>query len=260
MGSDIGLDRCRSPMAVILMIAPAILGAVIRAVVFDLDGVLLDSEQLWDQARQEVAGQHHGRWHAEATAAMQGMSSVEWSTYMRDVLAVDLPPDRITELVVENLLRKYQHSLPLIPGAIEAVQRIGHRWPLALASSANREVIDKVLAVAGLRDAFLATVSSEEVPRGKPAPDVYLEAARRLGHPPWACAAVEDSANGIRSAVAAGLHAVAIPNRDYPPPDSVLAEAERVIGSLSDLTVEMLDQLDGRKRISHEAGDDSSAS
>jgi HAD superfamily hydrolase (TIGR01509 family) len=217
---------------------------VIRAVVFDLDGVLVDSERLWDQARREVAIAHNGHWRADATAAMLGMSSVEWSEYMRDTLAVDLAPDQIVDLVVANLLEQYRRRLPLIPGALEAVQRIGRRWPLALASSAGRPVIDTVLAAAGLQHEFQVTVAAEEVPRGKPAPDVYLEAARWLGQPPRACAAVEDSANGIRSALAAGLRVVAIPNRDYPPPANVLAEAQLVIGSLADLTVERVEQLD----------------
>jgi HAD superfamily hydrolase (TIGR01509 family) len=220
-----------------------ILGDVIRAVAFDLDGVLLDSERLWDQARREVAIGHHGRWRADATTAMLGMSSVEWSGYMRDALAVDLAPEQIVDLVTANLLERYRHGLPLVPGAVAAVRRIGRRWPLALASSAGRPVIDTVLGVAGLRNEFQATVSSEEVARGKPAPDVYLEAARRLGQPPPACAAVEDSGSGIRSALAAGLRVVAVPNRDYPPPASVLAEAQVVIDSLADLTVELVDRL-----------------
>lgn len=211
---------------------------------FDLDGVLLDSERFWDQARREVAISHSGHWRPDATAAMLGMSSVEWSGYMRDTLAVELAPDQIVDLVVTNLLEQYRRGLPLIPGAVEAVQRIGRRWPLALASSAGRPVIDTVLAVAGLQHEFQATVSSEEVARGKPAPDVYLEAALRLGQPPLACAAVEDSANGIRSALAAGLRVVAIPNPDYPPPASVLAQAQVVIGSLADLTGELVEQLD----------------
>jgi len=217
---------------------------VIQAVVFDLDGVLLDSERLWDQARRDVTIGHNGRWRADATAAMLGMSSVEWSRYMRGTLGVDLAPDQIVDLVVASLLEQYRRKLPLVPGAVAAVQRIGRRWPLALASSAGRPVIDTVLAVAGLQHEFQATVASEEVPRGKPAPDVYLEAASRLGQPPLACAAVEDSANGIRSARAAGLRVVAIPNRDYPPPASVLAKAQLVIDSLADLTVALVERLD----------------
>jgi HAD superfamily hydrolase (TIGR01509 family) len=216
---------------------------MIQAVVFDLDGVLLDSERLWDQARRAVTARHHGRWRDEATAAMQGMSSPEWSRYMRDALAVDLTPDQISELVVADLLERYRHGLPLIPGAVETVRQIAARWPLALASSANRVVIDTVLAVAGLREQFQASVSSEEVPRGKPEPDVYLEAARRLGRSPAACAAVEDSASGIRSAIAAGMQVVAVPNRDYPPPRDILASAQLVLDALPELTADLLGQL-----------------
>ncbi|HUC26897.1 MAG TPA: HAD family phosphatase [Streptosporangiaceae bacterium] len=223
---------------------------MIQAVVFDLDGVLLDSERLWDQARRAVAASHHGHWRDEATAAMQGMSSAEWSRYMRDSLAVDLTPERISDLVVADLLERYRHGLPLIPGAVEAVRRIAARWPLALASSANRVVIDTVLAVAGLTAEFQASVSSEEVPRGKPAPDVYLEAARRLGQQPAACAAVEDSASGIRSAIAAGMQVLAVPNRDYPPPRDVLASAQLVLDSLPELTVHLLSQLGNGKPAS----------
>jgi beta-phosphoglucomutase-like phosphatase (HAD superfamily) len=157
---------------------------VIDAVVFDLDGVLIDSEQLWDAARQEVAKEHHGHWLPIATAAMQGMSSSEWAAYMRDNLGVDLSGEQIVGSVVERLLTLYRRELPLLPGAVQVVRRLATQWPLGLASSANRIVIDQVLELAGLAAAFQVTISSEEVKRGKPAPDVYLEAARRLGQQP----------------------------------------------------------------------------
>jgi beta-phosphoglucomutase-like phosphatase (HAD superfamily) len=216
---------------------------VVRAVVFDLDGVLLDSEGRWDQARRQVTSEHGGRWRVGATEAMQGMSSLEWSRYLADGLGVQLTPKEIADRVVVKLLGGYRNDLPLIPGAVEAVRRTAARWPLGLASSANRSVIDEVLTLASLGDAFMVTVSSEEVARGKPAPDVYLEAAHRLAVPAEACAAVEDSANGIRSAAAAGMQVVAVPNPDFPPLERVLARATLVIAGLDELTVEALDAL-----------------
>jgi len=217
---------------------------VIQAVVFDLDGVLLDSELLWDRARRQVVAEQHGRWTSEATADMQGMSSPEWSLYMRERLGVDLEPPRVADLVVHKVLAEYDRGLPLLPGALQAVRRLAQRWPLGLASSANRVVIDRAMALAGVAQLFGAVVSSEEVGRGKPAPDVYLEAARRLGVSAASCAAVEDSANGIRSAVSASMRVVAVPNREYPPPKEVLDMADRVVPGLDELTVELLSGLD----------------
>ncbi|MGH8997728.1 MAG: HAD family hydrolase [Acidimicrobiales bacterium] len=218
---------------------------MIEAVVFDLDGVLVDSELLWDAARRQVANEHGGRWRQDATAAMQGMGSSEWSAYLRDQLGVDLHEQRIVELVVAALLDRYRQNLPLLPGALEAVARIGHRWPLGLASSANRPVIGEFLALSGLADAFAVTVSSDEVPRGKPHPDVYLETCRRLGVPAGRCVAVEDSSNGITAAVAAGMRVAAIPNRDFPPDPRVLGEVDLVVDRLYDLTVSAISRLDG---------------
>jgi HAD superfamily hydrolase (TIGR01509 family) len=210
----------------------------IAAVVFDLDGVLVDSEQLWDDVREDLARERGGRWHDRAQADMMGMSSPEWSRYMHEVIRLSEPPEEINAEVVRRLLARYHESLPLIDGAVEAVERLAGRWPLGVASSSNREVIDTVLAAAGITGKFAATVSSEEVARGKPAPDVYLEAARRLGVDAGTCAAVEDSRNGIRSAHAAGMRIIAIPNAHYPPSDDALVLADVVLASLDELTVE----------------------
>jgi HAD superfamily hydrolase (TIGR01509 family) len=210
----------------------------ITAVVLDMDGVLIDSEQLWDEVREQLARERGGRWHERAQADMMGMSSTEWSRYMHDVIGLAEPPEEINAEVVRRLLARYRESLPLMPGAVAAVERLAARWPLGLASSSNREVIDAVLELAGIAHLFRATVSSEEVEHGKPAPDVYLEAARRLGVDPTSCAAVEDSANGIRSARAAGMRVIAIPNPHYPPSEDVLALADVVLHSLDELTPE----------------------
>ena len=212
--------------------------SAITAVVLDMDGVLIDSEQLWDEVREQLARERGGRWHERAQAEMMGMSSNEWSRYMHDVIGLAEPPEEINAEVVRRLLARYRGSLPLMPGAVAAVERLAARWPLGLASSSNREVIDTVLELAGIAHLFRATVSSEEVEHGKPAPDVYLEAARRLGVDPTSCAAVEDSANGIRSARAAGMRVIAIPNPHYPPSEDVLALADVVLHSLDELTPE----------------------
>jgi HAD superfamily hydrolase (TIGR01509 family) len=139
------------------------------------------------------------------------------------------------------MLARYGEAPPLIPGAVEAVRRCAERWPLAVASSSNPELIEVVLDAAGLHDAIPVVVSSQEVPRGKPAPDVYLEAAKRLGVDPHDCAAVEDSHNGIRSAKAAGMRVIAIPNPHFPPDEEALAHADVVLRSVTELTPEVIE-------------------
>jgi HAD superfamily hydrolase (TIGR01509 family) len=214
---------------------------VIEAVIFDLDGVLLDSEQVWDEAREQLAEERGGRWHENAQRDMMGMSSLEWSLYMHDVIGLPEPPEEISQEVVRRLASLYRQHLPLLPGAREAIERLAMRWPLGLASSSNRELIDLVLELMGVAHLFRATVSSEEVPRGKPAPDVYLEAARRLGVDPAHAAAIEDSENGIRAAKAAGMRVLAIPNEHFPPAEEALAQADVVLRSLAELVPEAVD-------------------
>ena len=214
---------------------------MIEAVVFDLDGVLLQTEELWDEVRAGLARERGGRYGPEAQRAMMGMSSLEWSRYMHDEVGVPDSPKQISAEVVRRLAARYRRELPLIPGAVEAVNRIAERWPLGLASSSNRLLIELALELAGIQHLFKAVVSSEEVARGKPAPDVYLEAARRLGVAPEHCAAVEDSHSGIGSAKAAGMRVVAIPNPSFPPGEEALAEADLVLGSLDELTAEAIE-------------------
>lgn len=209
---------------------------MIEAFVFDLDGVLLDSEQVWDEAREQLAHERGGRWHPGAQRDMMGMSSTEWSRYMHDVIGLPESPAEINREVVERLVASYREHLPAIGGAREAVERMADRWPLGVASSSNRELIELVLEQLGVAHLFAAVVSSEEVGRGKPAPDVYLEAARRLGIDPTNAAAVEDSQNGILAAKAAGMCVLAIPNVHFPPGSDALEQAHAVLGSLAELT------------------------
>jgi HAD superfamily hydrolase (TIGR01509 family) len=213
---------------------------VVDAVIFDLDGVLLQSEEVWDEVRRRYVLERGGRYDAEVQRAMMGMSSSEWSLYLHEHAGVDVAPDQINADIVERMRAAYRERLPLIPGAVEAVRRLAARWPLGLASSSNRPLIEAVLEETGLATLFRATVSSEEVARGKPAPDVYLEAARRLDIGPARCAAIEDSHGGIRSARAAGMRVIAIPNPSYPPDDEALGLADVTLSSIEELTPEVV--------------------
>jgi HAD superfamily hydrolase (TIGR01509 family) len=212
---------------------------VITTVIFDMDGVLIDSEQVWDDVREALARERGGRWHERAQRDMMGMSSPEWSRYMHERIGLPEPPEEINRIVVERMVERYAAGPPWLPGAIDAVRRVAAQFVLGLASSSNRELIDLVLEAGGIAGCFRATASSEEVAAGKPAPDVYVEVARRLGVDPRECVAVEDSHNGIRSAKAAGMRCVAIPNAHFPPGEAV-AEADTAVGSLAELTREVL--------------------
>ena len=214
---------------------------MIGAVVFDLDGVLIQSEEVWDDVRERYTRERGGRYDSEIQRAMMGMSSPEWSSYLHDTAGIPDTPAAINAEVIRRMLAAYEQHLPLIEGAQDAVRRLAGDFALAVASSSNRPLIDAVLRAADLERCFAATVSSEEVAHGKPAPDVYLEAARRLGVEPASCAAVEDSHGGIRSAKAAGMRVIAIPNASYPPDAESLAQADVVLRSLSELTRERVD-------------------
>jgi len=213
------------------------------AVAFDLDGVLVDSEPVWNAAREEVVRERGGTWHDDATTDMMGMSSTEWSSYMHDRLSVPMEPADINDDVVRRVAATYEKRLPLLPGAVETVRKLAARWPLGLASSSNRLIIELVLERGGLIPSFAAVVSSEEVERGKPAPDVYLATARTLGVHPNDCVAVEDSANGIKSAVAAGMRTIAVPNPEFRPDGDVLATAAVVVDSVADVTTDLVVSL-----------------
>ena len=217
------------------------------AVIFDLDGVLVDSERRWNGAKEALVRETGGRWREEAPRRMMGMSAPEWAVYLRDELAVPMDADAIDREVVRRMEDGYRESLPLLPGAEAAVRSLAERWPLGLASSANREIIDLVLELAGFGDAFRTTVSSEEVERGKPAPDVYLEAARRLEVTPADCVAIEDSSSGLRAADAAGMAVIAVPNPHYPPDPDALALAAASVAVVGEVTPELVAAVAGAR-------------
>ena len=214
-----------------------------QAVIFDLDGVLIDSEGRWDEIRRRLAQQAGRPWPAEATRAMQGMSTSEWSGYLVSTVGLPGTAERVAEQVIAAMAELYAREVPLISGAVEAVQRLAARWPLGLASSSPRTLIDAVLAASGLDGQFQVTVSTEEVAAGKPSPVVYSRVVGLLGVDPAQTVAVEDSSNGLRSASGAGLVVVAVPHDAFPPADDALALAAVTLGSLDDLTSELVDSL-----------------
>jgi HAD superfamily hydrolase (TIGR01509 family) len=216
---------------------------VTAAVIFDMDGVLIDSEPIWEEVRRGVVAEFGGRWLGEAQTALMGMSTPEWAAYLSEDLGVGKPPDEVAQIVITKMVERYEQHLPVLPGADEAVRRCAGRWPLGLASSSPRQLIDAVLRTAGWTDLFAVTVSTEELDRGKPAPDVYLAAARALGAEPAACVAIEDSSNGMRSATAAGLVLVAAPRPEYPPAEDAVAAAALILDDLAGLTEDALDAL-----------------
>jgi len=209
---------------------------MIRAVVFDLDGVLVDSEPVWEQVRRGLVAERGGHWAPDAQHRLMGMSTPEWARYLSEDLGVGLPPEQVATVVIDRMAARYREHVPLMDGAVDAVHRIAARWPLAVASSAPATLIETVLQSAGLRSCFAVVMSTEQVAHGKPAPDIYLAVTARLGVEPARCAAVEDSSNGLRSAAAAGLHVIAIPHPRYPPDPDALALASLVLPTLTELT------------------------
>jgi HAD superfamily hydrolase (TIGR01509 family) len=219
---------------------------MIQAVVFDLDGILIDSEPVWEEVRRAYVSQNGGQWQPDSQSRLMGMSTSEWATYLSGELGVHKDPAEVADEVIAEMRRRYEVDLPLMPGAVDAVYQIGDGYRRALASSSPRSLIDRVLETAELTQAFEVTISTEEVARGKPDPDVYLAIADRLRLAPEVCIAVEDSSNGLRSAAAAGMTVIAIPHPTYPPQPDALALADVTLDSLTELTMERISMVPER--------------
>jgi HAD superfamily hydrolase (TIGR01509 family) len=230
---------------------------MIEAVVFDLDGVLVDSEPVWEEVRRELVAEHGGHWAPDSQRRIMGMSTREWARYLSEDLGVGLSPEQVAGYVIDRMAARYRERLPLLPDAPETVRRLAAHWPLGLASSAPARLIDTVLAAAGLRSSFAVVMSTEQVAHGKPAPDIYLSVTAELGVRPPDCAAVEDSSNGLRSAAAAGLQVIAVPHPQYPPDPDALAAARLVLTSLAALTVDAVSALGKRQEEPSAPGDPS---
>jgi HAD superfamily hydrolase (TIGR01509 family) len=216
---------------------------VVAAVIFDLDGVLIDSEPVWEEVRRRYVADHSGQWQPDTQRRLMGMSTSEWAHYLAEDLGVSRSPDQVARDVVAEMIARYGHRVPLIAGADQAVRALAPSWPLGLASSSPPELIRATLDALGLTDAFAVTLSSEAVARGKPAPDVYLAVAERLAVDPTACVAIEDSTNGIRSAAAAGMAVVAVAHPQYPIEEAARALATRVVDDIAAVTPELVRSL-----------------
>ena len=220
--------------------------SAVSAVVFDMDGILTDTETIWDEVRQGLAAQDGVPWPEEATHAMMGMSTPEWSEYMATTVGVNGDAAAVAERTIDQMAARYHEHLPTLPGAVAAVERLSQSWPLGLASSSPRRLIDAVLRELGIAERFAATVSTEEVAAGKPAPDGYVRVCELLGVDPTRAVAIEDSSNGIRSAAAAGMKVIAVPHEAFPPADDALARAAAVVTSLDEVTPELVEGLFSR--------------
>ncbi|MFC7343597.1 HAD family hydrolase [Saccharopolyspora griseoalba] len=215
-----------------------------RAVVFDMDGVLVESEHLWERMWARFAADRGATWTSTETRQVQGMSAPEWAAFLAEFSKASEDVETTERLVVDDMIAALDGGeIELLAGAEKMVTDVAARAPIALASSAPRRLIDAVLDRHGLTEHFTATVSSAEVPKGKPSPDVYLAAAGKLGTEAAGCLAVEDSSNGLRAAAAAGMSVVAIPNGDYPPAEDALAGAGYVATDLDDVRAHLISCL-----------------
>lgn len=218
---------------------------MIQAIVFDLDGVLVDSEPVWEQVRRGYVAGHGGTWRSDTQGRLMGMSTAEWARYLSTDLGVTRTPEQVAADVVDEMARRYAQAVPLIDAAVPVVRALAGRWPLAVASSSPARLIGAALDAAGLTGVFRVALSTEQMSRGKPAPDVYLAAAAGLGVDPACCAAVEDSSNGVRSAAAAGMKVVAVPHAAYPLDPDAAGRATVILAGIGDVSVSTFDALGG---------------
>ncbi|MCC2593225.1 HAD family phosphatase [Tessaracoccus sp. OS52] len=213
-----------------------------EAIIFDLDGTLIDTEALWDEVRRGLAAEAGLPWPEGTTQAMMGMSTSEWARHLVEVVGLPMSPEEAARVTIEAMAKRHGEGIEVLPGAVEAVRAMAEHYPLAVASSSPRLLIETAVHALGLEDVFHVRVSTEEVAAGKPAPDGFLRAAELLGVDPSGCVAVEDSTNGIRSALNAGMKVIAVPPHFHPPAADLLAQT-RVLDSLEELTLEVIESL-----------------
>ncbi|MEM7128409.1 MAG: HAD family phosphatase [Chloroflexota bacterium] len=213
----------------------------IEGVIFDMDGLLVDSEPVWDRARAALAAQYGKPWTTKDHHNVMGVSTAEWTTYMIEHFGATMPPKEMQKLVIDQMVSMYNEKIPFFPGAVELVQSVAAKYPTGLASGSPRQLIDIVTGYSGFDGCFQVILSADEIGKGKPAPDVYLATAERMGIDPKKCACLEDSGFGILSGKAAGMMVIAVPDERFPPADELVAQADIVLGSLAEFSLSLLE-------------------
>ena len=218
---------------------------MIQAIIFDLDGLLVDSERYWNEARRAMAAERGIAWSADDHRACMGVSTRTWANYMIRRLNLEWTPEQVEQHIIGTMVELYARQIPYLPGAIDAVNFAAQHFRTGLASGSPRVLIDAVMNDAAMRGKFQAIVCSDELPRGKPAPDVYVKTAELLGMEPTRCVCFEDSANGILSGKNAEMYVIAIPDARYaPPPPGILQQAHSVLASLHDFNLNVIRALE----------------
>ena len=221
----------------------------IEAIIFDMDGVLVDSEVYWDKSRVEFAKDRGKTWTDEFQRLAMGRSTVGWAQVMQEKLQLDESIDEIIAEMKARVIAHYEKRMPTRPGAIESVHHMKQHYRVGLASGSPTEIIKAVMRITGLDQVFEVMVYGDGIARGKPAPDIYLEAMAQLGVTAPVTVGIEDSANGLRSLKAAGILAVAAPSPDYPLPADILALGDAHISTLADFNIDLIRQIE-KNRIS----------
>jgi HAD superfamily hydrolase (TIGR01509 family) len=216
---------------------------MIEAVIFDMDGLLVDSEPLWQRARIEAFGAERLQWTTADQEAVMGSSTEAWANYLAEKLGHEFTPDQIIERVVSQMETYYHESIPFLPGAHAAIELVSQHYRMGLASGSSYRLINAVLDTTGWRDYFVEVLSADDLAQGKPAPDIYLEITRRMRVGVENVAIFEDSGNGILSGHAAGVKVIAVPGTYHRPHDETLAKADLVLNSLNEFDLAMLADL-----------------
>jgi HAD superfamily hydrolase (TIGR01509 family) len=217
----------------------------VEAVIFDMDGVLVDSEVYWKLSREEFARDLGKVWTDADQRLAMGRNTVEWAEVMQERLEIDMPIDDIIADMLQRVIDHYERSLPTRPGAVDAVHLAAGHYRVGLASGSPTEIIRRVMELTGLDSVFEVMVYGDDIPNGKPAPDIYLETLRLMGVPAQKAAGIEDSANGVRALKAAGMYAIAAPSPDFPLPDEIVNMADQHITTMEDFTLELVRGLGG---------------